>query len=439
MNRGFFVGFDDTDSPRGLCTTYLATEVLEEFRDFDIIGHPALVRLNPNIPWKTRGNGAVAIRFGKGSGRPFRVGVFGSRRVMAYPRSGVCSPDLEELLERLDRVVLANSARGERATNPAVFISLARPPERLYWNAVRELVRPAEVVRELEGSRGSRWLWRTHRGRRGIIGATAAVAWTGRRRTYEIIAYRQKSRWGTPRRVGWESVREMDRRFPTTFNNIDEPNRHIVISPHSPCPVLFGIRATSPRELPPAAAAIEPGEPAARSLLFISNQGTDDHLRRTHVCGLRPYVSAWLRGRVVAAPVSRPGGHVFFRLADRTGSVDCAAFEPTKEFRGLVRRLVPGDLVEALGGVHRRPFTVNLEKLAVVRPAIVTTVRKPRCPCCGAAMRSAGRGAGYRCRRCHARAGAEEAVRLPLARDLAGGLYEVPKCARRHLSRPLDR
>jgi len=58
------IGFDDTDSPKGMCTTFLAYKIVDllqkqktEFLDF-----PRLIRFNPNIPWKTRGNGAVSIR-----------------------------------------------------------------------------------------------------------------------------------------------------------------------------------------------------------------------------------------------------------------------------------------------------------------------------------------------------------------------------------------
>ncbi|HIE46337.1 MAG TPA: DNA-binding protein, partial [Nitrosopumilus sp.] len=58
------IGFDDTDSPKGMCTTFLAYKIVDllqkqktEFLDF-----PRLVRFNPNIPWKTRGNGAVSIK-----------------------------------------------------------------------------------------------------------------------------------------------------------------------------------------------------------------------------------------------------------------------------------------------------------------------------------------------------------------------------------------
>ena len=66
-----WVGVDDTDSLQGMCTTFLATEIIRDLtEDFDLIGYPRLVRLNPNIPWKTRGNGAVCLRFGAGVGPP---------------------------------------------------------------------------------------------------------------------------------------------------------------------------------------------------------------------------------------------------------------------------------------------------------------------------------------------------------------------------------
>ena len=58
------IGFDDTDSPTGMCTTFLAYKIVDllqkqktEFLDF-----PKLIRFNPNIPWKTRGNGAVSLK-----------------------------------------------------------------------------------------------------------------------------------------------------------------------------------------------------------------------------------------------------------------------------------------------------------------------------------------------------------------------------------------
>ena len=57
------IGFDDTDSPKGMCTTYLAYKVVDFLlkRNVRFIDYPLLIRLNPNIPWKTRGNGAVGL------------------------------------------------------------------------------------------------------------------------------------------------------------------------------------------------------------------------------------------------------------------------------------------------------------------------------------------------------------------------------------------
>lgn len=58
------IGIDDTDSPNGMCTTYLGAILYRELsRLAEPLDLPRLIRLNPNIPYKTRGNGAVAMTF----------------------------------------------------------------------------------------------------------------------------------------------------------------------------------------------------------------------------------------------------------------------------------------------------------------------------------------------------------------------------------------
>jgi tRNA(Ile2)-agmatinylcytidine synthase len=52
-------------------------------------------------------------------------------------------------------------------------------------------------------------------------------------------------------------------------------------------------------------------------------------------------------------------------------------------------------------------------------------------------MKSAGREQGYRCRRCKLKA--EQQEKKILLRDVETGFYEVPPCARRHLSKQLVR
>jgi len=59
------IGFDDTDSTKGGCTTYLAAVLVEKLAQMHVefTDYPSLIRLNPNVPWKTRGNGALCLRF----------------------------------------------------------------------------------------------------------------------------------------------------------------------------------------------------------------------------------------------------------------------------------------------------------------------------------------------------------------------------------------
>ena len=59
------IGFDDTDSLSGGCTTYLAARIIEKITRVGakFIDFPYLVRLNPNIPYRTRGNAAIALHF----------------------------------------------------------------------------------------------------------------------------------------------------------------------------------------------------------------------------------------------------------------------------------------------------------------------------------------------------------------------------------------
>src|SRR3972149_4975260 len=58
------IGFDDTDSTRKGCTTYVAALLVEELEKLkaSFLDYPSLVRLNPNVPWKTRGNGALCLK-----------------------------------------------------------------------------------------------------------------------------------------------------------------------------------------------------------------------------------------------------------------------------------------------------------------------------------------------------------------------------------------
>jgi tRNA(Ile2)-agmatinylcytidine synthase len=280
--------------------------------------------------------------------------------------------------------------------------------------------------------------FRGYKNKRGLIGASAAISWRPRDRTYEVITYREKRKWGTKRKVNESSVKKMDRRFKSTFNNYDYKNRVVAISPNSPCPVLFGIRGDDPKDLPKAKNMIE-SENIERWILFETNQGTDEHLQKKRIEEVKKYTSVITKGMVSSQPKTISGGHVIFPITNKK-TTECAAYEPTKEFRHLIRNLVPGDIVTVYGGVRETPHTINIEKIEVHSLVNVTKkIENPRCPECKKRMKSIGRKAGYRCPDCRTKVGEDAAPQKSIIRDIGLGLFEVPVCARRHLSRPIKR
>ncbi len=428
-----YLAVDDTDSIQGMCTTYLVTELLRSLPDLDLIGLPRLVRLNPAVPWKTRGNGAICLRIGRGGGEASTVGEIDGKPIESHSR---CREEVDQ-----DRVldtaceVISEWSRIEEGASPGVAAAPKKPRQRLYWRAVRGMVGREETIHELERVDA---VWNGLEGSRGVIGAASAMSWRPRDRTYEVIAYREQKRWGQAREVTRESVKRMDRRYESTFNNYDWEEDTVVITPNSPCPVLYGIRGDSWEDLLEAKTVVE-SEAIPRWVLFLTNQGTDDHL----IGGgeLLPNRSYVRKGEVTSSPENLPGGHVVFSVITSKGEgVECTAYEPSKGFREVIRALHPGDKVRVVGELREEPRTLNLEKIELIELVEVWEKKgNPVCPSCGRRMKSVGAGQGFRCRDCSTRTGEGAVERERATRRFEPGWYEPPVSARRHLSRPLKR
>lgn len=408
------IGLDDTDSKEGMCTTYLAAVLIEKLASFaKVEGYPLLIRLNPNIIYKTRGNAAMAI--------PIELN--------RSTDSGTVRKMVIDLVSEMAEFYAEN-------TNPGVvFIEDASEDMKkdltaFSLRAVQDVleIREAEELLERHGI--------CHKGfknGRGLIGALAAAgfALTGLPDiTYELIAYREKKQWGTPRVIDEDSVWKAAVQ-PDTWDTVDHENRRIVFAPHSPDPILFGIRGKSELAVQRAFSFIK-SEPFERYVVFMTNQNTDMHLLRakiSEVIDLRSYI---LDGTISKPPKTIVGGHVIFEISDGSASIECAAFEPTKGFRSIIRNLSAGDEVTVYGSV--KDGTLNLEKLKVTA-LNQNELRNPLC--CGKRMKSMGHGQGFRCEKCGAKA--KEQVIESIKRNISTGFYEVPPCARRHLSKPLVR
>jgi tRNA(Ile2)-agmatinylcytidine synthase len=402
------VGIDDTDSRElGMCTTFVAARLAERLPGVE---RTLLVRLNPAVEHKTRGNAALAIH---------------TDADPATAREAV-------------REELSLAETDDPRTNPGGVVADCGPAEvpdsvaAFARDALREF-HNIDDARRLAEEYGFETL--TAGNGRGLVGALAAVgAWAAFEEwTYEYISYRERERWGTDRDVGHDSLfAAADEGYPAVWDTVDRVENAAVCVPHTPCPILHGIRGDDPEAVRTVSDAIE-SEPVARRHLFVTNQGTDAHLRQATIEGVRDGRAYCVTGTVASRPETREGGHVFFTL-EGENRLQCAAFEPTKRFRDRVRALRVGDRITTCGEVSDR--TLKLEKFAV-RDLTRTERVTPDCPECGRSMESAGADAGYRCRDCGTNA--EGKVERPVERTLEEGWYEVPPVARRHIAKPLVR
>jgi len=418
------IGFDDTDSPRMGCTTYVAALLVEKLLKMgaSFIEYPNLIRLNPNVPWKTRGNGALCLRV-------------------------KCPKDLvEEIMETVVDTIEENADLEYAGTDPgAVFLFGEVPDEVKAFakNTIQGVVKKEEALKLLKKFRGEAVGFKQGR---GIIGGLAAIGETLENdHTFEVIAYRTPENYGTPRRVEVASILEMsEKTAPLTFNNVDSETGRILITPRGPDPVLYGIRGENPEVVKEAHGMVRPLEEIERWVIFRTNHGTDAHLGRVKsISEIKAFNPVNVRGIVSEEPHVIPGSHVIFSVKDETGGMDCAAYEPTGNLRNVAKRLIVGDLVEAYGGVcpasSKHPMTVNLEKIRVLKLAPKIVFRNPLCTQCGKRMKSMGKEKGFRCDKCGFRSSNLQKIAVEGERFLKEGLYVTPPRSQRHLTKPLCR
>jgi tRNA(Ile2)-agmatinylcytidine synthase len=350
------VGIDDTDSSRGLCTTYLAYRIACDLRRaLEVVPYPRLVRLNPNIPFKTRGNAAVCLVVETKDPRTaFRL--------------------LSSKLAQLSDV------RGG-ANSALVFLEDGRSVPRfreLYRDALCRVVSPARVRKMLDSAKVA---YTTLGNGMGLVGASASIGFDeAEDHTFELISYRRRESWGALRDIDAASVKDMDRlTFPRTFNSYDYQKRKVLICPHGPDPVFAGLRGDSPSSVIDAFGRLRIGEEIEGYMVYVTNQHTDAHLSLP--LDWKTYSSGWTEGLVESVETG-PGGHVYATLREGRISRRCAFYEPTGDLRRAAKMLVKGDRVRLSGGI-RRPTSahdkiLNVEKMEMVVPVPVPGRAFPR-------------------------------------------------------------
>lgn len=418
------IGLDDTDSLKAGCTTYLAScliELLDRLNHVKFLDYPNLVRLNPNIPWKTRGNGAVCLRL------------------------DILEKDYEKVKETVVGFLEKNFVLNQK-TNPGIVFVKGEIPNEVKIFAREALWKTVSLKDALRLIKNFGFEAYGFRNCRGIIGALAACGETLEDDyTFEAIAYREKRFWGKPRKIDFKSVYRMDKKTkPYTFNNIDYETGRILIMPRGPDPVLFGVRGETYEIVYKALKMVKVFEPIERWTIFRTNHGTDNHLNHQCKIGeIQPYMTVKVEGWVSKNPQTILGGHVIFSLKDETGEIFCAAYEPTGKFRDVVKALIVGDKVRVYGGLRKakptQPKTINLEKIEILHLTKKFQFKNPKCPNCGKTMDSMGKEKGYKCKKCGYKNLKAKKIKIEVSRNLKLGLYIPPERAHRHLTKPFQR
>ena len=412
------IGIDDTDSPKGMCTTFLAYKIVKflEKNKVQFVDYPSLIRFNPNIPWKTRGNGAV--------------------------RLSIKTNNPKKIKNKITKFVDDYSETKNGANPGLVFYeneivtpSFHKFSELALWKLISR-----EKAKQfiLENKIDSFYLGNGQ----GLVGAIGAIGYKFSDHTFELLSYRKKSQFGKKRIIAKDSVKNMQSvTFPETFNSYDIESDRALITPHGPDPVFYGIRGENAESVVTASKIVKANEKLDGYMVFKSNQGTSDHLKNElDVNDLRPYTSGFLVGQVCSNPIMMQGGHVFFSIRVKDKKIKCGIYKPTK-ITTIAQNLILNDKIRIGGGIRKASKNheriVNVEFLDVMELAKDIQVSNPSCKKCSKKMKSKGSKQGFECTKCGNRSYVKSTSEIP--RKIQCKLYLPVMSAHRHLTRPYQR
>ena len=412
------IGFDDTDSRKGMCTTFLAYKIVEYLKKENVqfLDYPYLIRFNPNIPWKTRGNGAVAIK-------------------IKTEKPDTIKKNIIEFIKKYSSI-------NEGANPGLVFYQQEKIPEhfsKFSKLALSQLI-SRNKAKEFTTKNGIESFYLGNG--QGLVGSVGAIGYSFDDHTFEFISYRDESNFGKKREISKESVKEMQNlTHSRTFNSFDEEKNRVLIAPHGPDPVLFGVRGEDIDSVLKGASLVKAAEKFAGYMVFRSNQGTGAHLKNElDVSNLKPFSSGTITGKISDPPKIELGGHVIFSIIKNGQKVQCAVYKPTG-ITQIASKLIKGDMVKVGGGIrkasknHKR--TLNVEFLRVLELEKNLRIVNPLCNACKKRMKSKGKNQDFECIKCSNKSKHKTLEEIP--REIEKQLYVPIMSAHRHLTRPLQR
>ncbi len=414
------IGLDDIDSHFGGCTTHLSYLIVKELLktlNVEFIDYPNLIRLNPSIPFKTRGNGAVVLR-------------------LKTDKSSI-----KLLVKTLTDMTLKYISEYEVnvGSDPGVALVFGEVPKelsKLYMKALTDYVHRDYLLNILNRLDNVELPLGTSR---GVIGALAAIGWPqGSDCTYELLAYRVLRDIGE-RCVDKTSVKYVDLKYSEyVFNNYDHENDILLITPHSNDPVLLGIRGEYPEVLTNYLNELRICEPISGYMIFRTNQGTDAHLILGSIDDVRPFRTLCLETTLRSKPKYLRGGHLIIKICDEP--ILYAVFYKESTLTSVISELGIDSKVVLCGSIKQwdnLTNVMNVEKVHIIE-LVRTYVHNPKCPRCGKRMKSAGVSKGFKCGKCGYRTTnlSKEVVKEVIN---VNKVYTVKPYRMKHLTKPLCR
>ena len=369
-----WLGIDDTDSLEGGCTTLVFHELLNALPCDH--GEPRLTRLWPFAAQRTRGNASLSVE------------IYCDDSIVEW-LDGYWNENILPLKGKISES--DHSERKQYPSDPGMTLFQKQPDEDYYWEAVRG---NADFY-----NGGHQW------GGKGRIGAAASCAWRAKTSTWEGIAWRLQERY-----VSEDALKLVDD-IEGTFLCRDPRTKRGLISPRGPCPVMFGVRATT-RDVANQATEIlvQNSAPTVGSRIFLTNQATGDHIDS-------------IRSSIVETKEILKGGHVIIN-----GKL--IAFSESGDVNKLAQWVEIGDEIDWMGLEYEYKF--HLEALRIT--ASNRNVR-PLCHC-GTRMKSMGANQGVRCPKCKEKS--NEKWTTENREPPISGWAQPPVDKRRHLAKSLS-
>ena len=427
------IGLDDIDSYSGGCTTHFATFVVEKIISLNgiIIDYPRLIRLNPDIPWRTRGNGSVAIE-----------AYIPKRKYDIF----------QNWIEKYIHTYLELEDGFRIGTQPGIIIlkgsELNREEFKKLYMYSKNVLYKVISINTLEKALFTLedkvlYLFDLY-GKRGLIGALAAIGnYLPKDHTYELLVYRKFSERGRDRKINISpNITYEDEH---TFAHVDLETNKPIWSPHGPDPVVLGIRGNKVSSILSIFNRIKKYVVFDRWMIFLTNQGTGEHLSfyKESQYELIPFSQFYGIVKINEYPIKEKGGHLHIKSKINNHNIELIVYEPSGQLRYIIETLEPEVYIKVGGGLkpssREEGIVLNIQKINSATATIsIQRQTNPRCPSCGSSMESMGLDKGYICKKCKYHI--YDNVKLMI--DKVKWIPQIglpPYRSIRHLSKPLKR